>query len=165
MRIPFIRPNIQEVEKMKKCFTAVLVTVFLMSIAGVSLAASNTDEAKAMVENSIAYLKANGRDKTLAEISNQKGKFVKGDVYVVILDMTATMLAHPYNPKLVGKNLLEVPDPDGKLFRKDIIEMAKTKGSGWVDFKYKNPSTNKVESKTTFIKKADDMIFICGTYK
>jgi cytochrome c len=61
--------------------------------------------------------------------------------------------------------VLDVPDPDGKMFRKDIVEMAKTKGSGWVDFKYKNPATNKVESKTSFIKKADDMIFICGIYK
>jgi cytochrome c len=155
----------EEEEEMKKVFAAALVAMFIASSTVVSLASTNTDEARAMVENSIAYLKVNGKDKTLAEISNQKGKFVNGDVYVVVLDMTATMLAHPYNPKLIGKNLLEVPDTDGKLFRKDIVDMAKTKGFGWVDFKYKNPSTNKVESKTTFVKKADDMIFICGTYK
>jgi cytochrome c len=165
MAIPLIKPNIQEVDKMKRCFAAVLVSLFFVSFAGHSFAATPQDEAKTMVENAIAFMKANGKDKALAEINNQKGKFVKGEVYVTVLDLTATMLAHPYNPKLVGKNLLEVPDPDGKLFRKDIVEMAKTKGSGWVDFKYKNPTNNKVESKTTFIKKVDDMIFICGIYK
>jgi cytochrome c len=136
-----------------------------MSLAAVSFAASNTDEARVMVENAIAFLKANGKEKTIAEIGNQKGKFVKGDVYVVVLDMSGNMLAHPYNPKLVGKNMLEVPDTDGKLFRKEQNELAKTKGSGWVDFKYKNPVTNKVELKTTFVKKADDMLFVCGVYK
>jgi len=150
---------------MKRIYATVLAVFFLIGIAGVSLAANSADEAKAMVENAIAFMKANGKDKALAEINNQKGKFVKGEVYVTVLDLTATMLAHPYNPKLIGKNLLDVPDPDGKLFRKDIVETAKTKGSGWVDFKYKNPATNKVESKTAFIKKVDEMIFICGIYK
>ncbi len=150
---------------MKKMFLIVLAAVFLLGSVAVCSAVSTTDQAKAMVENAIAFLKANGKDKTVAELNNQKGRFVKGDVYVVLLDMKATILAHPYNAKLVGTNMLEVPDTDGKFFRKDMVEMAKTKGSGWIDFKYKNPLANKVESKTAFIKKADDMIFICGIYK
>jgi len=150
---------------MKRFFVAVLVGMFFMSTAAVCLAAGNADQGKVMVENAVAFLKANGKDKTLAEINNQKGKFVKGDVYVVVLDMKATILAHPYNPKLVGKSLLEVPDPDGKMFRKEMVNVAGTKGSGWVDFKYKNPVSNKVENKTAFIQKADDMIFVCGVYK
>lgn len=150
---------------MKRLLAALFVAVFCIGLAGVSLAASDTDQAKVMVENAIAFYNANGKDKALAEFNNQKGKFVKGDVYVVILDMTATLLAHPYNPKLVGRSMIDVPDPDGKLFRKEQVELAKTKGSGWVDFKYKNPVTGKIELKTTFIKKVDDMIFVCGVYK
>ncbi len=149
---------------MRKLFSAVLVAVFVVSFAAVSFAAS-TDEAKTMVDNAIAFLKANGKEKTIAEVGNQKGRFVKGDVYVVILDMSGNMLAHPYNPKLVGKNMLEVPDTDGKMFRKEQNELAKTKGSGWVDFKYKNPVTNKVEQKTSYIKREGDLLFVCGVYK
>jgi cytochrome c len=150
----------------KKVFIIVLMAIVTCVWAGSSFAADGKDEAKAMIEEAIAFLKANGKEKTLAELNNKDGKFVKGEVYVVALDLTATMLAHPYNPKLVGKNLLDVPDPDGKLFRKDIVETAKAKGEGWVDFKYKNPTSNKVESKTCIVKKAgDDMVFTCGTYK
>lgn len=61
--------------------------------------------------------------------------------------------------------LLEVPDTDGKLFRKEIVEVAKNKGSGWVDYKYMNPETKKVEHKTTYILKVEDTIVCCGTYK
>jgi cytochrome c len=52
-----------------------------------------------------------------------------------------------------------------KTFRRDIAELAKTNGTGWVDYKYKNPSTNKIEDKTTFLKKVADVIICCGTYK
>jgi signal transduction histidine kinase len=75
------------------------------------------------------------------------------------------MVAHPKNAKLVGKNLLEVPDVDGKLFRKEIVELAKSKGSGWVDYKYKNPETGKIEDKTTYVLKVGDIILCCGIYK
>jgi cytochrome c len=150
---------------MKIFFVGVLVGMFVISATAVSFAAADADEAKAMVESAISFLKANGKDKTLAEVSNQKGKFVKGDVYVIVLDMKATMLAHPYNPKLIGKEMLDVPDPDGRLFRKEQVEGAKTKGWGWVDYKYRNPLSNKIENKTAYYKKADDMIFACGVAK
>ena len=133
--------------------------------AGMVFAGTPQDEAKSMVEESIAFLNANGKEKTLAEISNPKGKFVKGDIYIFVYDMNATVLAHPFNPKLIGKNLMEVPDSEGKLFRKEIVEGAKTKGTGWVDYKYKNPANNKMESKTTYFKKAGDIILGCGVYK
>ena len=44
--------------------------------------------------------------------------------------------------KIMGKNLFEVADTDDKLFRKEIVEVAKKKGSGWVDLR-------EVESVTT----------------
>ncbi len=73
--------------------------------------------------------------------------------------------AHPQNPKLVGKNMLEVPDVDGKLFRKDIVEIARKKATGWVDYKYKNPATGKIELKTTYVMGVDDVAICCGIYK
>jgi signal transduction histidine kinase len=59
-----------------------------------------------------------------------------------------------------------VPDTDGKLFRKEIIELGKSKAEGgWVDYKYKNPASGKIEQKTSFVKKGGDLIFVCGIYK
>ena len=150
---------------MKRSWVIILaLAVFTGSVIS-SLATSNSEEAKAFVIKAISFLKTNGKEKTLAELNNPKGQFIKGEVYVVVLDLNGKILAHPINPKIVGMNVLDVPDPDGKMFRREIVETAKTKGEGWVDFKYKNPVSNKVESKTCFIKKADDMVFICGTYK
>ena len=66
---------------------------------------------------------------------------------------------------MVGKDLIDVPDADGKLFRREIIELAKTKGKGWVDYKYKNPTSGKVEAKTTYIQLVDDVVLEAGIYK
>ncbi|HNS14730.1 MAG TPA: cache domain-containing protein [Syntrophorhabdaceae bacterium] len=150
---------------MKKIFFAVLVSIFLIGAIAAVCDASPKDDAKGLVEKAVTFAKAQGKDKALAEFSKPKGQFDKGALYVFAYDMTATVVAHPKNAKLIGKNLADVPDSDGKLFRKEIVELAKSKGSGWVDYKYLNPETKKVESKTTYIQKAEDIIVCCGTYK
>jgi len=150
---------------MKKGGITVLAMVLAVFMLGTAFAGTEADEAKAMVEKASALIKTEGMEKALAEIGNPKGQFVKGEMYVFAYDLTATMVAHPMNSKLVGKNLMDVPDAEGKLFRKEIIELAKTKGAGWVDYKYKNPTTNQVESKTTYIQKEGDIVLCCGIYK
>jgi cytochrome c len=127
--------------------------------------ASPKDDATALVNEAAKFLKANGKEKTLQEISKPDSKWVKGELYVFAYDFNGVIVAHPKNPKLVGKNMLEVPDVDGKLFRKDIVETAKGKGSGWVDYKYKNPESGKIEEKTTFVLKAGEVILCAGIYR
>jgi signal transduction histidine kinase len=127
--------------------------------------ASEKDQAVALVDKAAALAQAQGKEKALAEISTAKGQFDKGEIYVFAYDTQGVIVAHPKNPKLIGKNLLEVPDPDGKFFRKEIQEVAKTKGTGWVDYKYTNPENKKVELKTTYLKKVGDLIICCGVYK
>ena len=75
------------------------------------------------------------------------------------------VLAHGANQKLVGKNVAELKDADGKLFMKEMAEMAK-KGGGWVDYKWSNPATKKVQAKSSYILPLDSGLFVgCGIYK
>jgi cytochrome c len=122
-------------------------------------------DAEALTRKAEAFFKANGREKLLAALSQKDGEFHKGELYVFAYDMTATVLAHPINPKLIGRNTFDQPDPDGKLYRREIVELAKTKGNGWVDYKYKNPVSNKVEDKTSFVLTVGDLILVAGVYK
>jgi len=91
--------------------------------------------------------------------------FVRSRIQVFAYDLNGVMLAHPKNPKLIGKNLLNEPDSKGKLFRKEISEKAKNEGMGWVDYMYLNPQTGKEESKTTYLKRVGNIILCCGAYK
>jgi cytochrome c len=151
---------------MKRLFVFALIAVLGISFSSSAMARGMADEAKSMVQEGADYIKANGKEKSIEQFNNPAGKFVRGDLYIFVYALTdGTMLAHPINPKLVGQNLTNVPDPDGKLYRKDILELAKAKGDGWVEYKYLNPETKKMEDKTTYLLKVDDMILCCGVYK
>ena len=150
---------------MKRVLVITFAVCFVFGLVFASGTMASQKDAKALVDKAAAYVKANGKDASLKEFSKPKGQFDKGELYVFAYDLSATIVAHPKNQKLIGKNLMDVPDMDGKLFRKEIVETAKAKGSGWVDYKYLNPATKKVESKTTYILKVGDIVLCCGTYK
>ncbi|HEX8947853.1 MAG TPA: cache domain-containing protein [Dissulfurispiraceae bacterium] len=151
---------------MKKIFTVAIIGFFLLSTAFAAFGAANGTpaEAEALVKKAIAYTKQVGKAKAMAEFSNTKGKFIDRDLYVFVYDTKGTVLAHGQNPKMVGKNLFEVKDPDGKQYVKERIELVKAKGKGWQEYKFSNPLTKKIEAKKAYIEKYEDMIFGCGAY-
>ena len=121
------------------------------------------EQAKALVEKAIAFYKANGKEKALAEFSKPKGQFVKGDLYIFAYNPKGTLIAHAGDPKLVGRDFTGVQDPDGKYFAREFIKIGPE--GGWVDYKWMNYVTKKVEAKTTYLKRIDDVIIGCGAYK
>jgi cytochrome c len=122
-------------------------------------------EAEAMVKKAVAFLKANGSEKAFAEFSDTKGKFVDGDLYIFVYDLTGKCVAHGGNPKMVGKDLIDLKDPDGKAFVKERVEVAKEKGKGWQDYKWNNPVTKQIEQKKAYFEKSGDFVVGCGAYK
>ena len=145
-------------------FSIVIGLIGLFAFAVLSCA-SGKDDAKTLVKKAVAYVKYQGKEKAIAEINKPRGMFDKGETYVFAYDLQGVMVAHPKNPTLIGKNLYDVPDTEGKMFRKEIVEKAKTEGSGWVDYVYLNPETNEYEHKTTYCQKAGDIIICCGAYR
>jgi cytochrome c len=148
---------------------AVLVAAVMMMVFGsvVVAHAVTADEAKAMTEKAVAFWKANGKEKAIAEFNNQKGQFVKGDLYVFVNEFGGAIVANGGNPKLVGQNHLELKDPSGKLFNKEMVEVAKTKGSGWIDYVWTNPISKKVQPKSAWIQRIEgtDSYLGCGYWK
>lgn len=149
---------------MVRLYSLIALMAFAMVAFGGAAHADDSAKATALVKKAVAFYKANGLEKVLEEASKPDGQFVEGELYIFIYDLKGTMLAHPNN-KLIGQNLIDVPDVDGKKFRREIIDTAVAKGSGWVDYKYKNPKTKEVESKTTYFEKVDEIVVCCGIYK
>lgn len=145
--------------------------VFVAAILALGLAGPAAAEeasranAQKMVESVMAMHRSAGPEKTLAAISTREGPFHKGELYAFAYNTKGEVVAHPVNAKLIGKNMIDVPDPDGKLFRKVIVEMALAKGGGVVDYKYKNPTNGKMEPKLAFFQRAGDVIYLCGAYE
>jgi signal transduction histidine kinase len=131
---------------------------------GCSYVPGTAGEAKAMVEKAAAFMKANGKDKAFREFT-EGTTFKKNDLYIFVVDMNGVILAHGSNPKLVGKDMSSLKDAGGKLFIKEIIDEANAKGSGWTDYRWAHPVSKKIDLKSTYFQKANDVIIGCGVYK
>ncbi|MGZ8289630.1 MAG: cache domain-containing protein [Telluria sp.] len=135
--------------------------------AGTAFAAEPTEkDAIAMVERGVALVKAKGKDEMMKRINAKDPDFVQGSLYIDMRDLkSGIVLAHPINPSIVGKDLTDVPDASGKKYRREIIELAAKSNKGWVDYQYKNPTSGKIEPKTTYIQKVEDVVLEAGIYK
>ncbi len=126
---------------------------------------ASKDEAVAMVRKGIAFIKANGTDKGYAEITGKEGRFRDRDLYLVVYGIDGVVRAHGQNEKMVNKNLLELRDVDGKLFVKERVELARSRGTFWQDYKFTNPVTKKVEPKQMYCERLDDVVVCGGVYR
>lgn len=151
---------------MKRIGVLMVVSVAIF-MAGMAFAAEKgtAKEAKAMVDAAASYLKANDPTKAYAEFNDKSGRFVNKDLYIFAVDFNGITLAHGGNKALIGKNMGELRDSNGKLFIKEMIEVSKAKGSGWVDYNWSNPTTRKIESKSTYVQRVGDLFLGCGIYK
>ena len=134
----------------------------------VSLAAgehANADDAIAMVKRVIQYMKANGKEKTIAEVNNINGQFRDRDLYITINTLDMVTLAHGANPKMQGKNLIGLQDADGKYFMRERQQLVKKSGKGWQDYKFVNPVTKQIEPKAMYFERYEDVVINCGIYK
>jgi len=142
------------------------VSLWVCSLAGFAWSADqgDKDEAVAMVKKAVAFIKANGNEKAFEEITNPKGQFVDRDLYVVVYDMNATCLAHGQKASMVGKELIDFKDTDGKEFYKERVELMKKQANAWQDYKFMNPVSKEIEPKSMYLERVGDLIVGCGIY-
>ena len=146
-----------------------LLAGFMVCASAAAWAApkGTADEAIAMTKRAVAMIKADGKDKAFAAISDPANtSFHDRDLYIYVYDMNGVTLAHGNNLKMVGKNLIDMKDNEGKAVIRALIATAGSKeGRGWVDFKWPNPTTKVVEQKSGYIERVDNMIVGSGIYK
>lgn len=150
---------------MKKVYALVLTVFLVVSFAYAQGQFGTAEEAKALMNKAVTYLKANGKDKAFEAFNNKKGAFVNKDLYIFVLDLNGKILSHGANEKLIGKDMMETKDKNGQLFVKKMIDLAKTKGKGEVEYYWDNPVTKQVALKVSIFEKVGDVIVACGYYK
>ncbi len=122
-------------------------------------------EAEAMVKKAVAFIKTSGADKAYEEFTHGK-TFKDRDLYIIVYDLNGKNLAQGANPKLVGKDLMGLKDPDGKPLIRMFVDLAKDKGKGWVEgYKFMNPVSQKIEGKAMYLERVGDTLVGCGIYK
>lgn len=111
------------------------------------------EEAKAMVDAAVEHAKKVGPEQAFKDFTDKSNKaWQKKDLYVFAYNMEGVNVGHGANDKLVGKNLIELKDPNGKPLIQELRDVAR-KGGGWVDYDWPHPQTKKIESKASYVRK------------
>src|SRR5690242_12524764 len=93
-------------------FAAALCLCVIMPVQAAEF--GTRDEAVAMVKRVQEKFKQDGAEATFKAVTEKDKAFNDRDLYPFIYDMAGVCVAHGTNPALVGKNLINLKDQDGK---------------------------------------------------
>jgi hypothetical protein len=153
-----------EMKVLKSLLTLILflaAVIFSSSPLLAELKHATKEQAQALALKAADFLKKEGPDKAFLGF-NTGGDWRDGDLYVFVIDNTGTWRASGARPELIGKNELNTPDANGKLFIKEIVGI---KQDGWVEYKFKSPADNKAHDKSSYFQRVGDFIVGAGAYK
>ena len=151
---------------LKKSFLQIFVVLIAM-VFFCPIQASAEEPVKALktkVEKASQFLSKNGKA-GLSEFMGQDNEW-KAEPYIFVYDLSGTIIGHPANPKLVGKNLMGLKDVKGNMFAAEFVSIAKEKGKGWSEYWWPKPGEKTASLKVSYIMMVpgQDMLVGAGLY-
>lgn len=153
-------------KKVRDPRAAAVMALLMLSIGNVLGAdgGASKAEAEAMVKKGVAAIKAHGPERAYVAMNDKGGQYVDRDLYLVVYNLHGVVLAHGGNARMIGKDLLELKDIDGKAFVKERVDLAKAKSAFWQAYKFVNPETGKIEPKAMYCERVAETVVCGGIY-
>ena len=147
---------------MRRLGSAIVVAASLFGQT--ATAASVTEEqVVAFVDKMLAHIETVGEEQAFADFSDIKGPWIQGELYPFCHNLAGINVAHGGNPNMVGKaGVLDIRDPDGRYVNRLIFEKVLKDGKGWVEYKWPNSLTKKIEMKDVYSVLVHNK-YICGS--
>jgi methyl-accepting chemotaxis protein len=106
----------------------------------------------ALVEKAAAMVNARGKA-AFDEFRKKGSEWFVGETYLFAYDGKGNVLLNPAFPKREGTNVSGQTDANGKHFHDLMLETARTKGAGWVDYVFPKPGQTATSHKWTYVKR------------
>lgn len=107
-----------------------------------------------MVEKAVRLVERRGKA-GFPPLYQKTGPFLVKDAYVFVIDPRGVELVNPAFPNLEGRDLLDVKDTRGKRMVREMLEVVRERGSGWVDYMWPKPGDSASTEKSTYVSKAN----------
>ena len=133
---------------------AALVTMTMANPASSQQSAPTSEQAKrieALVNKAAALVESQGKA-AFPEFRKRGSEWWSGDVYVFAYDANLTVLLNPAFPEREGQHMAGQKDKNGKLFHDELMKVAQSKGSGWVDYWLPKPGQTQPSQKWSYVK-------------
>jgi len=139
----------------------------LVVVAGAAQAQDrgNAAQAEALLRKAAAHYTAVGKTKALDDFTNDKADYVDRDLYIACIDRQGIWTAHGMNKGLLGRDMTKLMDADGHSLGNLILDTVKTNKEGWVEYRWANPTTKKLDDKRSFVMLIGDDVCGVGFYK
>lgn len=142
----------------------IVFTVTVFMLAQELTPKQKEDKAVKMINKAIAYYNKVGKDKAFKDFQNDE-KWIEDEFYLFIVDYKCNCLVHSLEPNLVGHDVTMLKDYNGKMFMKEMLNLVKSKGEGWIEYNWIHPKSKRYLPMGTFTKKIPNMdAFIACCY-
>jgi cytochrome c len=132
---------------------------------GYSAPRASAEDARAMLQRAVAFAQAQGPDKAAAAFNDRSGEFVKDDLYVFMVDLASGRFqAMGMNPALSGTDAIGLHDAAGHALVAEMVEKLKSADEASVEYVWRNPVTNAVEKKRSYVRKVGGSLIGVGHY-
>ena len=148
-------------DRLVRILSVLVAAPMLWATAATAQDRGTPEQAQAMAEEAAAYFQAQGPDAAF-DAFNDGATFHDRDLYVFVLDGEGNVAAHGGNANLVGRNVIDLRDPSGRQFIREMVAVGAT---GWVEYQWQDPQSGSVEDKTTYVINVGDFVLGVGAYK
>ena len=157
-KMKIVHPNL-------KVAILVLCTIFLLPRNVLADCPHGTaEQAKAMVYRAVELVETVGTESALPVFMNPDNGYIKGNLYLFAMDFSGNIVVNNLYPLSAGENILNLRTLDGRYFIKEMINLAQAQGEGWVQYDFGDPCTGRVSSKSTFVKRVNNILIGVGYY-
>jgi cytochrome c len=146
--------------------------VFLGCIGWVAAVAADDDcsnaspsEARALAHKAAEHLEKLGPEKAFPEFMNPNGDYFPRDLYVFVVDLDGIMWVNGAFPQAIGSNALAAEDNKGRRYIEEMLQIARERGEGQIEYMWVNPCTGEYTDKLTFFKRVDRFVVAVGAYR
>jgi len=155
-----------------------IVSLTIMGVTGVQQINSTREEARrgelqALIEAADAISNGQYQRAQKGEISEDQAKATalaalqdlryRGNEYMFVLNTDGVMIMHPIRADLVNVSQLEATDTNGKFIFREMVDVAKASGQGFVDYHWKRTADTEGVAKLSYIKLFQPWGWVIGT--
>ncbi|MFO7800887.1 MAG: cache domain-containing protein [Desulfovermiculus sp.] len=142
---------------------ATVILVLCLSVPAMANDSATKEECVVKCRDAAALINSKGVETAIEKFSDQKGPFVWKDSYVFLMNLDGKMLAHPFKPELTKReHVLLMTDPTDKPLFVHFVNLARSKGEGWVEYMWPKPGKSTPQKKITYIYRVPETDLFVG---
>jgi hypothetical protein len=133
------------------------------AVAAFRLRQGTAEEAVAMIKRALELFRSRGTA-AYQDFNAASGPFIDRDLYLFGIDDDGVYRVFGGQPAKIGTRMQDVPGIDGvELVRK--VKACIAQGGGWVEYDFRNPTTDTLQPKMSYVMRCGNINLGCGVYK